>query len=143
MTETVHGLKLTLPVPYTVAVAQAIKALKDQGITVVSTIDIEHATTGQLGRRFREQLVLGACNPGLPHDAIAAEIDGGLLLPCNVIVYETGRDTSVVAAMAPRAALGLVGDNADLAAVAVDADERLRAAVAALEAALVPAGSTA
>ena len=122
MTETVHGLKLTLPVPYTVAVAQAIKALKDQGITVVSTIDIEHATTGQLGRRFREQLVLGAC---------------------NVIVYETGRDTSVVAAMAPRAALGLVGDNADLAAVAVDADERLRAAVAALEAALVPAGSTA
>jgi uncharacterized protein (DUF302 family) len=59
----------------------------------------------------------------------------GLLLPCNVIVYETEPDRSVVAAMAPIAALGMVGENAELQSVAGEADQRLRRALASIEAA--------
>jgi hypothetical protein len=57
----------------------------------------------------------------------------GLLLPCNVIVYELAPDRSAVSAMAPLAALGIVGDNPDLQAVATEADTRLRSALKALE----------
>ena len=57
----------------------------------------------------------------------------GLLLPCNVIAYETGPQTSVVAAMAPLEALGIVGENPALAEVAAEADQRLRAALTAVE----------
>jgi uncharacterized protein (DUF302 family) len=62
-----------------------------------------------------------------------AELEIGLLLPCNVIVYETASEQSVVAAMAPLVALGIVGANRALQDVAREADERLRRALAALE----------
>ena len=74
-------------------------------------------------------MILGACNPTLADRALHAELEVGLLLPCNVIVYETGPTSSVVAAMAPLAALGIVGDNPALVEVARDADARLRAAL--------------
>ena len=56
-----------------------------------------------------------------------------MLLPCNVVVYETAANQSVVAAMAPLAALGIVGENAELSAVAREADERLRRALTSIE----------
>ena len=78
-------------------------------------------------------MILGACNPPLADRALHAELEIGLLLPCNVIVYEAGPAASVIAAMAPRAALGIVGDNPELSKVAFEADQRLRAALAAIE----------
>ncbi len=75
------------------------------------------------------------CNPALADRALQAELEIGLLLPCNVIVYETSAEQSVVAAMAPLVALGIVGANPALQEVAREADERLRRALAALEAA--------
>jgi uncharacterized protein (DUF302 family) len=78
-------------------------------------------------------VILGACNPPLADRALHAELEVGLLLPCNVIVYETSPAASVVAAMAPLAALGVVGDNPELESVAREADARLRRALAALE----------
>ena len=79
--------------------------------------------------------LIGACNPALADRALQAELEIGLLLPCNVIVYETATEQSVVAAMAPLAALGVVGANPALQEVAREADERLRGALAALESA--------
>jgi len=78
-------------------------------------------------------VILGACNPPLSDRALHAELEVGLLLPCNVIVYETSPSSSVVAVMAPRAALGVVGENAALAQVAREADTRLRQALASVE----------
>jgi len=130
-----YGLRVTLPVPFDTAVADATAVLKTEGFGVLTTIDVQQTLKTKLNRDFRKYMILGACNPALADRALQAELEIGLLLPCNVIVYETGTGQSVVAAMAPLAALGVVGANSALQDVAREADERLRRALAALESA--------
>lgn len=134
MQETGYGLKVRAPLPYSAAVAKITDALKNQGFGVLTTIDVQHTLKEKLNRSFRQYVILGACNPPLADRALRAELDIGMLLPCNVIVYDTGPTSSVVAAMAPRAALSILGDNPELAEVASEADRRLRAALATIEA---------
>jgi uncharacterized protein (DUF302 family) len=133
MQETRYGLKVTIPMPYDQAVVRATDALKSQGFGVLTTIDVKQTLKAKLDRDFRKYVILGACNPPLADRALHAELEVGLLLPCNVIVYETSPSSSVVAAMAPLAALGVVGENAALAEVAREADGRLRQALESLE----------
>jgi uncharacterized protein (DUF302 family) len=133
MEETRYGLKIVVNAPYADAVARATEALKAQGFGVLTTIDVQQTLKAKLDRDFRRYVILGACNPPLAHRALQAELEVGLLLPCNVIVYEAGDSSSVVAAMAPLAALGIVGENRELADVAAEADARLRKALASLE----------
>ena len=133
MENTGYGLRVTINAPYEQALTRATQALKDQGFGVLTTIDVQQTLKAKLGREFRRYVILGACNPPLADRALHAELEVGLLLPCNVIVYEDGPSTTVVAAMAPLAALGIVGDNPALAAVAREADERLRNALTQLE----------
>jgi uncharacterized protein (DUF302 family) len=132
MNETRYGFRVELPVPFDTAVARATAALKTQGFGVLTTIDIRQTLKQKLDRDFRRYVILGACNPVLADKALHAELDIGLLLPCNVIVYERGDHDSTVAAMAPLPAMGMVG-NPELEAVAAEADTRLRAALAELE----------
>ena len=134
MEETRYGLKVTIPVAYAEAVERATEALKAQGFGVLTTIDVKQTLKAKLDRDFRKYVILGACNPPLADRALHAELEVGLLLPCNVIVYEVAPSTTVVAALAPLAALGIVGDNPSLADVAREADERLRKALVALQA---------
>jgi uncharacterized protein (DUF302 family) len=133
MQQTGYGLKVSLPIPYDDAVARTTDALKAQGFGVLTTIDVQQTLKAKLDREFRKYVILGACNPPLADRALHAELEIGLLLPCNVIVYESGPAESVVAAMAPLAALGIVGDNPTLMSVAREADQRLRKALADLE----------
>lgn len=133
MQATSYGLRIRVNAPYDLAVARATEALKKQGFGVLTTIDVQQTLKAKLDRDFRKYIILGACNPPLADRALHAELEVGLLLPCNVIVYEDQPGTSVVAAMAPLAALGIVGDNRELANVAREADARLRAALADLE----------
>ena len=133
MEETRYGLKVSIPVSYDEAVVRATDALKAQGFGVLTSIDVKATLKGKLERDFRKYLILGACNPPLADRALHAELEVGLLLPCNVIVYETSPSSAVVAAMAPLAALGVVGDNTALAQVAREADVRLRQALGSLE----------
>jgi uncharacterized protein (DUF302 family) len=133
MEDTAYGMKVSLPVSYDEAIARATDALKVQGFGVLTTIDVAQTLKTKLDRDFRKYLILGACNPALADRALQAELEVGLLLPCNVIVYETGPSSSVVAAMAPLAALGIVGNNEALAQVAGEADRRLRQALTSLE----------
>jgi uncharacterized protein (DUF302 family) len=133
MEQTRYGLRVSLDVPYPEAVARATEALKAQGFGVLTTIDVQQTLKAKLGRDFRQYVILGACNPPLADRALHAELEVGLLLPCNVIVYESGPSASVVAAMAPLAALGIVGDNPELAGVAREADDRLRRALVSIE----------
>ena len=133
MEETNYGLKVAVNVSYDVAVARTTDALKAQGFGVLTTIDVQQTLKAKLDRDFRKYVILGACNPPLADRALHAELEVGLLLPCNVVVYETAPTSSVVAAMAPLAALGIVGANPALADVAREADQRLRAALTAVE----------
>lgn len=133
MEETRYGLRVVVPCAYEEAVERATEALKAEGFGVLTTIDVQHTLKQKLDRQFRKYLILGACNPPLADRALRAELEIGLLLPCNVIVYEIEPGRSVVAAMAPIAALGVVGENADLSSVASEADQHLRRALASLE----------
>jgi len=133
MQETRYGLKVSISVPYDEAVKRTTDALKSQGFGVLTTIDVRQTLKAKLDRDFRKYVILGACNPPLADRALQAELEVGLLLPCNVIVYETAPSSSVVAAMAPLTALDIVGDNPALATVAREADQRLRTALSQLE----------
>jgi uncharacterized protein (DUF302 family) len=119
---------------YELALERTIEVLKEEGFGVLTTIDVKQTLKQKLDKDFRKYTILGACNPPLAHRAIQAELEVGLLLPCNVIVYESETPCrSVVSALAPMAALGIVGGNPELKDVAREADERLRRALKALE----------
>jgi uncharacterized protein (DUF302 family) len=136
MEQSTYGLSITLPVSFETAVAQTSAALKAEGFGVLTSIDVQQTLKTKLNRDFRKYVILGACNPVLADRALHAELAIGLLLPCNVIVYETADKESIVSAMAPLVALGIVGANAELQEVAKEADERLRRALTALETAV-------
>ena len=133
MEETRYGLRVVVPLPYEQALTRTTEALKAEGFGVLTTIDVQQTLKQKLDQDFRKYAILGAYNPPLAHRALRAELEIGLLLPCNVIVYETTPGRSTVAAMAPIAALGSVGDNGELQEVAREADRRLRRALASLE----------
>ncbi len=132
MNATRYGLRVDLPVPFGVALERTIAALKRQGFGVLTTIDVQQTLRQKLDRDFRPYVILGACNPVLADRALHAELEIGLLLPCNVVVYERGPGESTVAAMAPLPAMGLVG-NAEVESVAKEADARVRAALQEVE----------
>lgn len=132
MEETRYGLRIDLNVPYEEAVERATAALKEEGFGVLTTIDVRQTLKQKLDRDFRKYVILGACNPPLADRALQAELEIGLLLPCNVIVYEREPGSSSVAAMAPLPAMAIVG-NKELQSVAKEADTRLRAALQRLE----------
>jgi uncharacterized protein (DUF302 family) len=132
MEETRYGLRVDLNVPYGDAVDRVTASLKEEGFGVLTTIDVKQTLKQKLDREFRKYVILGACNPTLADRALHAELEIGLLLPCNVIVYEREPGTSSVAAMAPLPAMGIVG-NKDLEDVAREADGRLRRALSRLE----------
>ena len=132
MEETRYGLRVDLNVPYEESLDRATAALQAEGFGVLTTIDVRQTLKEKLNRDFRKYTILGACNPPLADRALRAELEVGLLLPCNVIVYEREAGTSSVAAMAPLPAMNIVG-NADLQDVAREADARLRSALQRLE----------
>jgi uncharacterized protein (DUF302 family) len=133
MQQTTYGLRVQVPLGYDEAVRTTTAALKEQGFGVLTTIDVRETLKQKLGVDFRRYVILGACNPPLAHRALQSEIDIGLLLPCNVVVYEESPASSVVAAMAPLSIVGLVGDNPEVGAVAREADDRLRRALSSVE----------
>lgn len=133
METTRYGMRVALNVPFPEAVGRVTDALQAQGFGVLTSIDVRETLKAKLGREFRNYVILGACNPPLASRALDAELEIGLLLPCNVVVYEQGSDASVVAAMDPMAALGLAGGDEALASVAREAEDRLRRALASLE----------
>ena len=133
MDETRYGLRIEIPESFERAVEGASAALKAEGFGVLTTIDVRQTLKQKLDRDFRKYVILGACNPSLADRALQAELEIGLLLPCNVVVYELSPGRSAVSAMAPLTALSIAGDTPELQAVAKEADARLRRALTALE----------
>ena len=124
-----YGFGTVVNLPYVQTVERTRDALKQQGFGVLTEIDVKATLKAKLDAEFRPYVILGACNPPLAHRALSADFGIGLLLPCNVIVYDNLDGTSTVEAMNPQAALSLVGDNPAIAEVAREAGARLRAAL--------------
>ena len=103
------------------------EALKQQGFGVLTEIDLRAAFREKLGREFRPYMILGACNPPLAFNAIAADPSVGLLLPCNVTVEWISEDRTGVRLTDPEALLSTVvlQGAPELASVARDARERM------------------
>lgn len=93
-------LSKTLAIGYDAALAKVPDALKAEGFGVLTEIDVRDTLKAKLGVEFRRYKILGACNPPLAHRALQADLQIGVMLPCNVIVYEEG-DHAVVTAVDP------------------------------------------
>jgi uncharacterized protein (DUF302 family) len=121
-----------LTVSYEQAIQRTTDALKVEGFGVLTQIDVQATFKQKINADFRRYVILGACNPALAHRALSANLDVGLLLPCNVIVYEEG-DDSVVTAVDPVEMLGVLEGDAVAYTVAVEARTRLQRVIASLK----------
>lgn len=125
-----YGFSRTVDAAFDEATERAREALKEEGFGVLSEIRLDEKLKEKLGVDFRRYVILGACNPPLAYKTLQEDIDIGLLLPCNVIVYEADEpDRSVVAAVDAQAMLSAVGENPRLGEVAREVNERLRRAI--------------
>ncbi|MCL4546036.1 MAG: DUF302 domain-containing protein, partial [Chloroflexi bacterium] len=85
-----YSFSAVIAAPYTEAVARAKAALKTEGFGVITEIDVQDTIKQKLGLDFQQYVILGACNPRLAHRALQSDFGVGLLLPCNVTVYDNG-----------------------------------------------------
>jgi len=127
--------EVTMDASYDDALPRVIAARHEEGFGVLTRIDVHDAFREKLGVEFRNYCILGACNPPLAHKALSSRPDAGLMLPCNVIVEESGSGTLVriVDPAAMMQAGGLAGDPV-LQEVGGEAERRLKRVAAALAA---------
>lgn len=118
-----YGISTSLNVPYEQAVQRTKEALAQEGFGVLTEIDVKGTLKKKLDVEFRQYVILGACNPRLAYQALQAETELGLLLPCNVIVYQ-GDEKTHVSAIDPITALGIV-DNDKLRGIADQVQNKL------------------
>jgi len=119
-----YGFKKELLLPYEEVVAKVTEALKKEGFGILTEINIKDKLKEKLGVDFNKYVILGACNPPNAYRALLAELDIGLMLPCNVIVYESG-GKSVLAVIKPSVAMQMI-DNESLAKTAVEVEGLLK-----------------
>jgi uncharacterized protein (DUF302 family) len=127
-----YGRMVEVDLSFDRAIEMTTAALKEQGFGVLTTIDVDKVLKDKIGVDRDRYVILGACNPQLADRGLDADIDIGLLLPCNVVVREEG-DRRYVTFVDPNAMLAAAGESAELAALATDAAARLDAAASALE----------
>ena len=128
-----YGFQCVLPrQDFTQAVTQVTEALKTEGFGILTEIDVQATLKKKLDVDFRRYRILGACNPGFAFQALSGEIDIGLLLPCNVTVYENPADgKTVVSVLDPETMVTLTGRK-DIEPLARQVREKVVAALAAM-----------
>ena len=87
------------------ALARVTEALKSEGFGVLTQIDVQATLKEKIGADFRRYRILGACNPKLAYRALTTELEVGVMMPCNVIVYEGDDGKAVVTAIDPVATI--------------------------------------
>ena len=129
MAQYVFGKPVALA--FDVAVQRVTEELAKVGFGVLTDIDVQATMRKKLGLEMRPYRILGACNPQIASQAIAAEPQIGALLPCNVVVRQDAQDAVHVEIMDPNAVLSLV-DNPAVPALAAEVRHKLEQALAAL-----------
>ena len=119
-----YGFIKELEIPFENAIEKVTEELKKEGFGILSTIDLKAKFREKLNIDFKKYVILGTCNPLFAHKSLLAEENIGLLLPCNVIVYEKG-DKTVVGIIKPLAAMGMIG-NDELRDIAESVETKLK-----------------
>jgi uncharacterized protein (DUF302 family) len=125
-------MKKTLRATYDEALARVPEALASEGFGVLTEIDVQATLKQKLGVDFRRYKILGACNPPFAHEALQAELEVGLLMPCNVVVYEDDDRRAVVVAIDPTKTVA-AAENARLVELAASVKDKLGRALERLE----------
>ena len=126
-----YGFTKELNIPYATVIELVREALKKEGFGVLTEIDVKEKMKEKLGIDMNKYIILGACNPPNAYKAILTEENIGLMLPCNVIVYEKGSKT-VLSIIRPRVAMQIV-DNVELQKIAEAVEEQLKKAFDAIK----------
>ena len=126
-----YGFTKELDIPYETVIELVREALKKEGFGVLTEIDVKEKMKEKLGLDMRKYIILGACNPPNAYKAILAEENIGLMLPCNVIVYEKGSKT-VLSVIRPTVAMQMV-DNVELQKIAEAVEGQLKKAFDAIK----------
>jgi len=126
-----YYIQKTLTSGFDAALNRVREELKKEGFGVLTEIDVRDTMKKKLDKEFRNYRILGACNPPFAWQALQVEERIGLLLPCNVIVQETGPGKVEVAAIDPAASMQTVG-NPGLVEIAEQVQAKLKKVVAAL-----------
>ncbi len=100
------GIQKTLDQGFDAVLARVPEALKSEGFGVLTEIDVRETLKKKLDVDFRRYRIMGACNPGFAHRALSHSLEIGMLLPCNVVVYETDDGRTVVSAIDPMETVG-------------------------------------
>lgn len=125
-----YGFSRTVNFDFDEAAEKTREALKSEGFGVLSEIRLDEKLKEKLGVDFRRYVILGACSPSHAYQTLQEDINIGLLLPCNVVVYEADdANKSVVAAVDAKAMLSVVGESPALEAVTNEVNEKLRRAI--------------
>lgn len=119
-----YGFSKTTDYNFEQAIEKVTEELKKEGFGVLTSIDVKETLKKKINVDFKKYTILGACNPALAHQALLAEEELGLLLPCNVIVYEKN-DKTVVSIFDPNVMAYLI-DNPEMKIVAEEVKNKLK-----------------
>ncbi|MFC1648140.1 DUF302 domain-containing protein [Nanoarchaeota archaeon] len=119
-----YGYTKKMELNFSNAIAKLREELAKEGFGVLTEIDVKSTLKKKLDVDIENYIILGACNPKMAHKALQVEKEIGLLLPCNVIVYEENGDVKV-SAILPTQAMSVTGNN-DLNKVAVQVEKSLK-----------------
>jgi len=125
-----YGFSKHVSIPFDAAVEKVTAELQMEGFGVLTTIDVQETLKKKLNVDFKKYKILGACNPPFAHKALQAEEEIGLLLPCNVVVYEKDGQ-NVVAAFDPMS-MSRVMENPAVEPIAAEMKRRLERVIAAV-----------
>jgi uncharacterized protein (DUF302 family) len=90
-----YNISKTVDLPYEKTIEKITEELKKEGFGILTSIDVQDTLKNKINVEFRRYVILGACNPTFAHQALLADEEIGLFLPCNVIVYEKDNKTHV------------------------------------------------
>lgn len=119
-----YGFSKTVDYSFEEAIDKVTEELKNEGFGVLTSIDVKDTLKQKIDVDFKKYTILGACNPPLAHKALTAEEDLGLLLPCNVIVYE--KDDKIVVSFFDPMVMAKIIDNENMNPVATEVKERMQ-----------------
>jgi uncharacterized protein (DUF302 family) len=125
-----YGFSRTTELTFEQATEKVTEELKKEGFGVLTTIDVKETLKKKLNVDFKKYAILGACNPPFAHQSLQLEEELGLLLPCNVVVYQKEGKTNV-SVFDPMVMTQLI-DNPNIGPLAQQVKEKLQRVLAAV-----------